>query len=137
MNDIVVQMKQEKWRTAMQMKMNQIKKIVEFYDKLGDEESKRLFEARLNFAFHNDIVKFIDSVLEEEHAWNMVFFDKYYQRILKNEQKSEKKIVLFGAGNAGRQNIKLLLLGGYPIGYMVDSSPEKIGSFCEGGGRNM
>ena len=90
----------------MKMNFSEMKKIAEFYENLGDEESKMIYMARWKFCNDHNRVNFIKTVLELYSDWHLVDFSSYYER--RCTPNSKKKLVIYGFGNVGKIN-KLLI----------------------------
>jgi FlaA1/EpsC-like NDP-sugar epimerase len=65
---------------------------------------------------------------------NELKYDKFYslEEICLKKQKEGKKIVIWGAGIAGRKLMKFLIHRGVKISYFADNDSKRWGSFLEG-----
>lgn len=111
------------------MNLDDMKKICEFYEKLGDEESKEIYEARWKLYNDHDRISFMRTILGMYSDWNIVDFPSYYERIC---SINLKKLVIYGYGNAGTINKILLEKCGYTVDYIVDRRYQQLNTqICE------
>lgn len=104
--------------------MKRINSIKRIYEKLADEESKRIFEARLEFVFERNM-----TVLEDR-LWNISSYKEYsnaqLERYFLSHDKS--KVIICGAGQFGRKCRYLLEKYGIRVSYFCDNDETKIGT---------
>ncbi len=114
--------------SAMQtnVSLNEIQKkmITDFYDRLGDEESKNIYKNRWQYVKNHDRVSFIRKMVNAYSDWRLVDFASYYER--RRQDNPGKKIVIYGAGKVGQINKCLLEKCGYEVAYMVDKNYEEL-----------
>jgi FkbM family methyltransferase len=91
-----------------------IKEILNIYNKLTDDKSRQIFDARMQFMFDKDPYKYFDTVKEDKYY--ACEFETFYQKY------KNRKIVLYGAGQEGRHTYKVLKLCGYNVDYFCDSN---------------
>lgn len=103
---------------------NEMKKISGFYENLGDEESKRIYEARWKYCNDYDRVTFIRKIIDMYSDWRLVNFTSYYKRMIALD--SNKKLVIYGFGNVGKANMILLEKCGYTVDYIVDRNYQAL-----------
>lgn len=100
--------------------------LKEIYDRLIDEESRKIFEARLDYSFDNDLDAFFSKV-------------KPYLNHIKSEEVDQaykvcrpKGIIVFGGGHDGLLTKEILEICGYRVSYFSDSNRDKIGLSLKG-----
>lgn len=98
-----------------------------FVDKLQDEESVRIFEARFKYFIDKDIDSLEDSLVKEAEkyrnscrSWILEAFYKKYP------DKKSKSIAVFGAGVFGRSSIRSLKTLDIEVEVVIDNNFEKI-----------
>lgn len=75
---------------------------------LMDEESKKLFDARIEYSLKQDWESVEDIFFDRTKHWRCKEVDRFLQRF-----SSKKDIVLFGAGNVGKKTKEYLNACGY------------------------
>ena len=105
-------------------KMNSITNI---YDKLVDEESKRIFEARLEYVFDRNMPKLIDKL------WSISSYKDYTNGQLESYLVShdKSKVIICGAGQAGRKCRYLLEKYDIIVSFFCDNDSKKIGTYID------
>lgn len=101
--------------------LNRVRKISE---KINDEESKNIFNARLQLLIDGDWYRFFDSLQKSEYR--VPEFDEFYKDFM------WKKIIIYGAGKEGIYTKKLLQMCGYNIEAFCDSDKNKWYKQIEG-----
>lgn len=98
------------------MYYSKLKRIEEIYDRLQDEESRRVFEARLALLIerNRDKVKF----------WKEIKDGKKWERRYNND----KEYIIFGAGKMGKHVCELLNIAGNQVLFFVDNDENKVGN---------
>lgn len=85
------------------IKMTEMKKLLEFYNKLGDQESKDIFELMykrlINMSTLVDWKKYLISL---EKKWTIADYDDFRNVF------ADRKVIIFGAGVDGKFTFKLL-----------------------------
>lgn len=110
-----------------------LNKLSSFVNKLQDEESKLLFDARFSYFINRDdeqleenlgkvVVKYKDTF----YCWGL---EQYYNRHPENRKRS---FVVFGAGFMGRSTIRTLNYLGLVIDGVVDNSSKLQGTEVAG-----
>lgn len=109
-----------------------MEKLCDFTDKLQDEESKALFDARFMYFLDRNKEEFyerLDKVLlSKPREYQSILLERYY---LKNPQNREKSIVVFGGGENGKGTVRSLQYLGKDINCICDNNKE-----LNGGGPN-
>lgn len=103
-----------------------IQKLCGFINKLQDEESQGLFEARLQYFMkrnQDDFYSDLDRILKKEGnssygCWRLNSYEK------RNEKNRGKDIVIFGAGENGRLTCRSLQYVNRKIHCFVDNNPD-------------
>lgn len=92
---------------------NLISQIANLEKKLKDEESRKIFSIRAEYAIYHDIYDFIDNIYKYSYGCTMssIFEEKY--------QKSEG-IIIYGCGKEGKIAQKSLQACGYMIDFFCD-----------------
>lgn len=98
-----------------------------YYEKLShirsnflDDESKRIFDARLQYVFDHDWVNFFENTRQESYHQMRDFKDFY-------EKECGGKVVIYGCGMYGKYAAKLFDACGISILGFGDSNPERWG----------
>lgn len=100
--------------------------LKEVYHRLMDEESRRIFEARIDFAFDRNSDIFIQKVRPYLH-------DLKSREVAKAlEISNAKGIIIFGCGHDGLLTKEVLEMCGYNVDYFCDSNKNKIGRVIDG-----
>lgn len=115
--------------------------------KLEDEESKRIYMYRLLYSLTGDIRYIYDMMgdlarknkkyIVEKNRWVQKTYQIYkrvdlYTFLLMNYEKSDKNIIIFGAGKVGKEVLYWLNSIGYQAEAFCDNDLKKIGSSVEG-----
>ena len=93
------------------------------YSKLEDEQSKQVFNARLQFAYDQDLINLFLNIKgdHEFHQWSELgrgeAFDDFFR------MNRDAKIIIYGAGKYGRLDYNILKACGYDIFAFGDSNP--------------
>lgn len=108
-------------------------KIRWIYDNLCDEESKYIFENRKKYAESGEW-KYIENIVRSipEYTSNVYYSGKekiLYDK-LREYQKINKKIVLFGYGYRAQKIYNALCAEHIDVAYIVDSDVKKQGTFA-------
>lgn len=95
---------------------NYYQKMNEIYGKLQDEESRKLFEARIAYLIERDKHKYILKLGE-------IYKDWYSVSELQTEldQRKYEEIIIFGCGYLGMMLQGMLLCMGYHVDYFCDN----------------
>lgn len=96
------------------------------YNKLQDDESRKIWEARLSYAFDRDHYKLEDELHRLYNDWKCEELEEYIATL------KPKGIIIFGCGNDGKQLKKNLSYWGYNVDYFCDNDIKKIGTTWEG-----
>lgn len=105
--------------------MNTIKKI---YERLVDEESKQIFEARLEYIFDRNLLKMKDRL------WDLSCYKKFHNKQLECyfATHEKNKVIIFGGGLRGRHCRHLLEKYDIQVTYFCDNDKNKIGTYIDG-----
>ena len=99
-----------------------------FTEKLMDDESKELYDARFQYYFDKDEDVLQDRIMKIAPKYKDSFFcwglSSYYSR---HSQYKGIPLVIFGAGNMGKTTIRTLSLLGKQIDCVVDNSESVQG----------
>lgn len=96
------------------------------YNALVDDESKRLFEARLALAIGGDIDKFEDIIADMYNDWTCQELEHWLSQI------NVRGIIIYGCGHDGKRLKRNLEKWGYTISWFCDNDIMKQGMQCEG-----
>lgn len=101
-------------------------KINEIYSRLLDEESRKIFDARVDYFITKDEDAFLENISGEDEVWNC--------RHVKNalQKTGAETIIIYGCGCYGKRSKKVLELCGYKVFSFVDSNRQKWGTEVEG-----
>lgn len=85
--------------------------IKNIYDKLMDDESRHIFNARLGFLINRDMEEYIETIYGlYSDGWTSPNFENF------KNQHNGVEVIIYGCGNFGKKNaIQLLRWGGYKI----------------------
>lgn len=97
-----------------------------FYEKLQDDESRRLFDVRCRISFEKNYANFIDGLIGMNYQWVIDSYDDF--RAL----RGNKKIIIFGAGAEGRMTSEVLKKNGIEIYKFCDNDVNKYGRKING-----
>jgi len=95
--------------------------IVRVREKLQDEKSKKIFDARFKYMIDGDAFQFFNTVKEEKYISKE--FDKFMQNL-----GEEREILIYGAGKDGIRTCEILRLCGYKPMLFSDSNSKLYGS---------
>lgn len=100
--------------------------LSKFYEKLQDEESRKLFSVKWEILFGNKKYSdFMNMLLESDYQWNLSPYDDFRQHM------GDKKLVIFGAGTDGRMTHDILTKNGISVHAFCDNDETKWGNdFC-------
>lgn len=100
-----------------------LKGITGFTDRLQDEESLEIFEARFEYCIHRDSDamerKLIEAAAQHGRTGRNNFLDKFFQD---NPNRRERPFVVFGAGRSGKVSIRSLKFLGIEVAGCVDNN---------------
>lgn len=106
-----------------------ISSIEKVTSKLQDDESRELYDSRLEYYFLRNEDKLLSRITETAKKYRNTFscwgLDQYYSR---HPENREKPIVIFGAGNMGGGTIRALKLLDKNILHLVDNDSAKQGN---------
>jgi FkbM family methyltransferase len=107
--------------------MKELQKLLAFYNVLQDEESKRIFEIKLNMLMkQSKYSDFIDVLISMDKEWEIAYYDNF-----KSSYK-EKPIIIFGAGSEGKLTLHILKKMGIDIWGFCDNASSKWKTKYEG-----
>ncbi len=101
-------------------------KINKIQSALQDEQSKILFDARLNYSITKNNRLFYEAVDSFENKWYCPELEQFLSRT------NGKEIILWGWGYHGRETKRVLDLCHCTIHYLCDRDEHKIGTKIEG-----
>lgn len=104
-----------------------LKMVNECYARLQDEESKTLFNLRLNYALDRSMPNFIDGIRGLNKQWRLEPCDDF------GKQYAGQKIVIFGAGSEGFLTEQVLNSVDYEVYAYCDNNPAKWGTLSPTG----
>ncbi|MBR3622572.1 MAG: hypothetical protein IKN43_04390 [Selenomonadaceae bacterium] len=93
----------------MMKNINSISLLGKFYDLLQDDESKYLFNLRMNYLINRNTDDFTLGIASMNKKWRIIEdddFSKYYKG---------QKIILWGAGSNGQMTEKVLTSNGFHV----------------------
>lgn len=106
------------------MKNLYFKKMTDIYARLQDEESKKLFEARISYALKDDQTAYMESIGALYDDWNL-------QEELEEKMKDKPDgIIIFGCGHAGKMIDRMLVYHNLNVDAYCDN--YKSGQIFEG-----
>ena len=100
--------------------------LSKFYERLQDEESRKLFSVKWEMLFGNKKYSdFMNTLLELDCKWNISQYDDFRENV------SDKKLVIFGAGTDGKMTYDILIKNGISVYAFCDNDGAKWGKdFC-------
>lgn len=105
-----------------------IEQAKEFSKRLKDDESRELWDARIEYYFERDEDKLVERIANVAGKYRDTFscwgLDQYYFR---HSENKNKPFIVFGAGNMGKLTIRTLELLNKKIDCVVDNSTD-----CQG-----
>ena len=108
---------------------NNIKsKLDQVYNALQDEESKKLFDAKVQYMIDRDSEAYIDTIFELNEQYPKNWRCPEIENVLEDGQK----IIIYGCGHDGKISERVLGLCGYPIAYWCDSNKNIQGTYING-----
>ena len=107
------------------MNYNTLEKV---YSWLEDEESRKIFDARLSFVFTGNQWEFYDRLASIRGG--QLYFQPELDTFMKD--KHERQIVLYGAGRDGRTYARLLSGCGYRVRCFCDTDRSRRGEKIDG-----
>lgn len=108
--------------------MKRIENAKRVYERLIDNESRAIFDARLNFIFEHDVEKLINEM------WDVSSYKKFTNSQLESFflTHNKKKVIIFGAGKKGQICKQLLLRFDIFVSFYCDNDSEKVGTIIDG-----
>ncbi|MCI9623119.1 MAG: FkbM family methyltransferase [Lachnospiraceae bacterium] len=101
-------------------------KIGSIKESLCDEESRILFDAKIDYMITRDERQFYEVIDKLDKHW-------YCQELNEALERADVKgIIIFGCGHDGRRTKKILELCNHAPRYFCDSDTEKVGKIVEG-----
>lgn len=101
--------------------------IKRFTDRLKDEESREIFEARFDFCIHRDLDvlerKLINGAIQHGRKGGSYILDRFFRE---NPSRKGTPFVIFGAGRAGRATIRSLKFLGIEVVGCVDNNYRSL-----------
>ncbi|MBQ3544553.1 MAG: FkbM family methyltransferase [Lachnospiraceae bacterium] len=96
-----------------------IEMLYKIYNNLQDEESKYLYELKIQEAISGKYKNFIEGLATLNKKWNISSYDDC------TEKCKEKEVIVFGAGADGKMTLHLLNQKGIKVKYFCDNNYEK------------
>lgn len=96
-----------------------MEQIIKLYNKLQDEESRKLFELKLKMGLTGNYVDFIDGLINLNKKWEISAYDDCI------ENCAGKEVIIWGAGIDGKMTQHLLEQRGVHVSYFCDNAKEK------------
>lgn len=90
---------------------NFFQEMTAIYERFLDEESKKVFEARIAYMLDCNRDNYIKAMSDIYHDWRALEIGE--------KLKENQKIILFGCGHDGRQAYRVLTNAGYEIAYYL------------------
>ncbi len=108
---------------------NEIKtNLDKIYGALCDEESRRLFEARVAYMFDQNSEDYVDRVYRLNEDFPKNWSCRELERLLKEGQE----IIIYGCGHDGKILRRELELCGYSAAYWCAGREKRFGTYVEG-----
>lgn len=102
-------------------------KYLKIKDRLQDEESKEIFDVRVEYLIERDVEKVLRFFENRYSEWSCPEVELFQKKF-----PGKRKFILFGAGNVGKKTKKYLEMCGYhPIAF-CDNDSDAIGKQVEG-----
>lgn len=99
-------------------------KINLVYNTLEDEESRKIYNAKLKYIFDKNQDEFEKEIMNLYNDWHCIELDKHLE--------NAKGIILFGCGKDGQTQKEHLEHWGYKVDYFCDNDKNKIGKEIDG-----
>ena len=103
-------------------------RLDKIYNAMQDEESKRWFDARIDFMLNRDFDSYTNTVIELNKLYPKDWRLPEIERVLEKGQD----IIIYGCGHDGKMMKKVLEICGYSIIYWCDSNRKLLGTYVEG-----
>ena len=100
--------------------------INKIFERLQDEESKFIFETRVNYIIDRDMEKMVNNLYSLSNFYRCPELEDKLSRI------DSKGIILYGCGKDGLRTKKLLEDSGYTVSFFCDSAIDKVGTKIDG-----
>lgn len=104
---------------------NKVNTVLEVYSKLDDEESRKIFESRLQFLEDGNRQNLIDMC--RKIVDNKQFCSERLSEFLCNKDKN--KVIIFGGGLDGNYTLTILRKIGINVSYFCDNNVELQGTW--------
>lgn len=104
----------------------QLLEIAKIKKAMLDEESRLLFDAKIDYMISRDADRFYDVSDTLGKKWRCKELDEILKKI------SVKGIIIFGSGHDGRRTKRILEICNYSPDYFCDSDTAKAGTCVEG-----
>lgn len=102
-----------------------LKNIAKIKAALLDEESRQLFDARINYMIDRNEDAYIKVIEKLAQKWICSELEKY-------TDKEKENMIVFGCGRDGKTIKHTLDICNHPPKFWCDSDKEKIGSYIDG-----
>lgn len=107
------------------MYLSNFDSISTFYNRLQDDVSREMYQARIEYSLNGNVEAWIDFLVRQGLSFQLNNFMNY-MRLFEGEGR-RRYVAVWGAGTIGRQNAVFLQRGGYEVSYFVDTNKEKQG----------
>lgn len=99
--------------------MSLVENINRIYEHLEDMDSRRVFNAWLEYVFHRDDNVFLEAINESKEI-SLPGFDSFFRDI------DKPRLIVYGSGHDGRFARRLLERSGYTVHAFCDSNTMSI-----------
>ncbi len=105
-----------------------MKKTDEIRKLMVDEESKELYDARIDYFFDRDFYSYSDRVFELEHTWKIALLDRFFMNEIE-----VNRLIIWGCGKEGKYARRLIYKSEYKDMRILfcDNNQELWGSDIE------
>ena len=101
-------------------------KINVIYDRLVDDESRKIYDARINYLVTKNEDEYIEHICNPCDNWR----NKRVEDALKAQKTDE--IIIYGSGVYGLKSKRVIEMCGYKVSYFVDGDRKKQGLLIDG-----
>lgn len=104
--------------------------LTRIYNALGDDESREIYHARVEFMINRDNSAYLNKIFDLEKISSKKWKHLGMERFVKN--KKYTGLIIYGCGYEGKLVKKILNICGYTITYWCDSNEDLIGKELDG-----
>lgn len=113
-----------------------MKDVENVINRLGDQESRELYELRFNYIMKNDIDEFVDGLMRISNIFHRVFKIRDLERMFSHMEKIDgiagRNIIIWGSGPTGKRVEKVLSTANYNVIAFVDNNSMRQGYDVKG-----